>query len=107
VTNVCARWKARCDRPLPPLEGFYKEYENKGVAVFAIADRQLFTESLEGGKFTVPVFIDTDHTFATIFAVPRRHDNFLFDKRGKLVARAIGIRTQDQLTEMVRNAGVE
>jgi hypothetical protein len=56
---------------------------------------------------TVPAFIDLDDKFASIFGVPRRHDNFLFDKQGKLVSRAIGIRTKDQLSEMVKKAGVQ
>jgi thiol-disulfide isomerase/thioredoxin len=109
VTNVCARWKARCDRPLPAIEELCKEYEKKGVAVFAIAEeaRELFTESLEGEQFTVPLFIDADDKFATVFAVPGRHESILFDRRGKLVARAIGMRTEEQLREMVKKAGVE
>jgi len=57
--------------------------------------------------FTVPLFFDPEDTLAAIFAVPGRHENFLFDRGGKLVWRAIGIRTQDQLREMVKKAGVE
>lgn len=109
VTNVCARWKAQCDRPLPELQVFYHKFENKGVAMFAIAEegRELFTESLEGETFTIPLFIDQEHTFSAVFAVPGRHETFLFDRRGKLVRRAIGIRTQEQLGEMVKKAAVE
>jgi thiol-disulfide isomerase/thioredoxin len=109
VTNVCARWRAQCDRPLPALEAFYKEFGNKGVAVFAIAEegRELFTDSLDGETFTVPIFIDPANPFLAIFDEPRRHESFLFDGGGKLVLRAIGIRTQDQLSEMVKKVGVK
>jgi hypothetical protein len=109
VTNVCARWKAQCDRPLPELQAFYQKVEDKGVAVFAIAEegRMLFTESLEGATFTVPLFLHPDDAFADLYAVPDRHETFLFDREGKLVSRAIGIRTREQLSQMVKQAGVQ
>ena len=109
VTNACARWRPRCDQPLPALEAFYKEFRNKGVAVFAIAGegRELFTESLSGQTFTVPVFFHPANPDRPVFDEPGGHEIFLFDGRGKLVLRAIGIRTQDQLNEIVKKPGVK
>ena len=110
VSNVCARWRMQCDQPLPALEAFYKEFGNKGVAVFAIAGegRDLFTDSLNGATspFTVPVFFDPDDLFGARFE-PHGLESFLFDGEGKLVLRVIGIRTQDQLSEMVKKVGVK
>ncbi len=108
VSNVCARWKARCDRPLPELEAIYRQFGNKGVGVFAIAEegRELFTESLDGETFTIPVFIDPADLFEATFE-PRGHESFLFGREGKLVLRVFGIRTADQLSEMLNKFGVK
>lgn len=110
VTNVCARWKEQCDRPLPQLQTFYDEFGNKGVAVFAIAEegRELFTDSLDGETFSPFQSSSIQPTlFLAIFDEPRRHESFLFDGGGKLVSLAIGIRTWDQLSDMVKKAGVK
>jgi peroxiredoxin len=109
VTTVCARWLDFCERPLPALEDFYQEFGKKGVAVFAITseDHGLVTDSLQGETYTVPLFLDPGHKVAGVFGVPYRHESFLFDREGKLVARAIGIRTEDQLREMAKKAGME
>ena len=71
--------------------------------MFAITgeDHGLVTESLQGETYTVPLFLDPRHTIAGVFSVPFRHESFLFDREGKLVARAIGIRTEDQLRELL------
>jgi hypothetical protein len=108
VTNVCARWKPRCDRPLPQLQLFYDKYKDK-AAIFAIAEegRELFTEHLDGEQYTVPVFFNEDDSLREIFAGPGSHESFLFDGAGKLVLRAIGSRTQEQLSELVKKAGVQ
>jgi len=106
ITNVCERWKAQCGRPLPALDELYRESGTKGVAVFAIVEdnRELFVESLERETFSVPLFIDPDDMSARIFAVPGRHETFVFNDRGELVSCAIGSRTKGQLNEMVEKA---
>jgi hypothetical protein len=107
VSNSCARWKLRCDRPLPPLEAVYEQYGDKGIAVFAIVveHREMFTDSLQGETFTVPMFFNAIDPFRSMFSASGLHETFVFDSRGRLVVRSIGVPTQEHLRELLRKAG--
>lgn len=59
VTTACSLYVG-CERALPDLETLYKEFGNKGLAVFAITseDRGFVTDNLRGETYTVPLFFD-------------------------------------------------
>jgi peroxiredoxin len=109
VTTSCSLYGG-CERALPDLEKLYKEFGDKGLAVFAITseDRDFVTDNLRGETYTVPLFFDPGHKVAEVFGNPYRStESFLFDRQGKLVAREITIRTERELREILKKAGIE
>jgi peroxiredoxin len=108
-TVQCPRYLT-CDVPVPGFERLQQELAAKGLAVFGISSDE--RESLDGfvreGKLTYPILLDPDGKAVVLFDEKGPIDqSFVFDRQGKLVARGLNTRTELQLREMLRKAGVE
>ena len=107
-TAQCPRYLT-CDVPVPGFESLQQELKAKGLAVFGISsdERESLVEFVQDGKLTYPILLDPDGKAAALFDEKGTNQSFVFDRQGKLIARATNTRTERQLRQMLRKAGVE
>ena len=98
VIHFATTWCPFCNAEAPNLEQLYKEYSNKGVAVFIIdvkEEKELIEKSFSRFNFSFPVLLDADGKVSASYApegvqpalqrdeVPLA-SNLIIDKEGKI-----------------------
>jgi peroxiredoxin len=109
LLNFWATWCPPCRREMPDMETLYRRFGDKGLIVLAVSDekRETVEEFLKKQTYTFPVLLDPDRKVNTAFGIEGIPNSFLFDRKGKLVAQSIDMRTERQFLEMFREAGLE
>jgi thioredoxin-related protein len=79
---------------MPDLEALDRRFGQKGLVILAISDE-------EAGK------VQPGRKVNELFCVEGIPKSFVYDREGKIVAQAIGMRTQRQFLEMLAHAGLE
>lgn len=94
--NFWATWCPPCKEEMPSMERLYGRYREKGFAILALAIDSVNTEGVAAFakkfKLTFPIGLDPKMTVANQYAVRGLPATFLIDKRGTVVAVAIGPR---------------
>jgi len=109
LVNFWATWCPPCRKEMPDLETLYERFGPKGLVVLAISDEEAakvepFIRE-RGVRF--PVLLDPERKVNERFIVEGIPKSFVYDRKGKLVAQSIDMRTQKQFLEMLRKAGLE
>jgi peroxiredoxin len=109
LLNFWATWCPPCRREMPDMDALYKRFSDKGLIVLAVSDekRETVEDFLKKQNYTFPVMLDPDRKVNTAFGIEGIPNSFLFDRKGKLVAQSIDMRTERQFLEMVQAAGLE
>lgn len=98
VIHFSATWCPFCNAEAPNLEKLYKDYQDKGVAVFIVdvkEDKELVEKSFSRFNFSFPVLLDADGKVSASYAPAdvqpalERHEvpiasNLIIDKDGKI-----------------------
>src|SRR5260370_35947666 len=108
LVNFWATWCPPCRTEMPDLESIYKRFTKYGLIVLAITDEEAGKVKPFVTEYGVsyPIVLDPDksvHRQYTIEGLPR---SFVYDRDGKLVARAIDMRTKKQFLEMLELTGL-
>jgi thiol-disulfide isomerase/thioredoxin len=97
--NFWATWCPPCKEEMPAMERLYQRYRDKGLVVLAVS---VDTEGaptvipyVNEHKFTFPIGLDPRMTLAEQHGVRALPTSLLFDKKGTLVAMAVGPREWD------------
>ena len=109
LLNFWATWCPPCRKEMPDMEKLHQRFEKKGLVVLAVSDekRETVEKFLAEHPYTFPILLDPDRKVSDTFDVEGIPKSFLFDRKGKLVAQAIDMRTERQFLEMFRAAGLE
>ena len=108
LVNFWATWCPPCRKEMPDLEALYQRFQSKGLVVLAISDedRTKVEGFLAGKNFTFPVLLDPDRKVHEMFEVEGIPKSFVYDRKGKLVAESIDMRTRGQFVAMLAQAGL-
>ncbi len=109
LVNFWATWCPPCRKEMPDLEGLYGQFRKKGLVILAISDE-------DAGK--VKPFIANMGISYTVLLDPGRKVNgefdirgipktFIYNRKGKLVAESIDMRTRNQFLAMLGQAGLK
>ena len=98
-----------CRRELFDLQNVFDQNSARGVIVLSIADGpeanvQPFMEQF-GTSY--PVLLDPGNKIHELYHIDGVPRSFVFDRNGNLAATAINMRTLDQFTQMLAQAGVK
>ena len=108
LLNFWATWCPPCRKEMPDMEKLYQQFKSKGLIVLAVSDEDRDTVATFEGKqkYSFPILLDPDRKVNDAFNVEGIPKSFLFDRDGKLVAKAIDMRTEAQFLEMFKLAGL-
>ncbi len=109
LVNFWATWCPPCRREMPSMERLSQALKGEAFSVLAVdvgedADTiDAFTSQLDAAP-TFPILLDTRSRVMQAWKVAGLPTTFLVDKRGRVVARAIGGREFDhpEMAEMLR-----
>ena len=109
LVNFWATWCPPCRKEMPDLETLYKRFKDQGFVVLAISDEEAdkVKPFLAEKGFTYPILLDPGRKVNDLFRIEGIPKSFVYDRRGKLVAQSIDMRTQRQFLEMLAQAGLE
>ncbi len=109
LVNFWATWCPPCRKELPDLEALYQRFGSQGFVILAVSDEDAgkVKPFVAEQKLTYPVLLDAGRKVNDLFQIQGIPKSFVYDRRGKLVAESIDMRTQRQFLEMLRSAGLE
>jgi len=105
-------WQAGClpcVHEIPALDALYGHLQKKGLVILAISaddDATSMRHFLEAHRVSYPVLLDPKRKVTESFHVGNIPRSIVFDRTGKIVAQAIGSRTQKQFAETLSQAGL-
>ncbi len=109
LINFWATWCPPCRKEMPDLERLYQQFREKGLVILAISD--------EGAGKVKPFIADKGFSYTILLDPGRKVNNefhimgipktFIYNRKGKLAAESIDMRTRDQFLAMLAEAGLK
>ena len=97
--NFWATWCIPCKEEMPTMERLYQRFKTKGLVMLAVSvdaeGAQIVTPFVKEHKLTFPIGLDPKMELALKYDVRGLPTSFLVDKKGNLIALAIGPRQWD------------
>lgn len=97
--NFWATWCPPCREEMPGMERLYQRFKDQGFVVLAVSvdaeGADVVTAFVKEHRLTYPVGVDPKMALAGQNGVRALPSSFLVDRRGRLVALAIGPREWD------------
>lgn len=93
VVNFWATWCAPCKAELPSMDRLYRDLDDQGLAMLAIAvgDSVKAIQRFQArAKLSIPLIPDETKQLADIWAVGPVPITYVLDKHGKIAMRVIG-----------------
>ena len=108
LINFWATWCPPCRKELPDIQTLHDKFKAKGLVVLAISDEDLAKVQpfVEKEKMTHPVLLDPGRKVNSLFGVQGIPRTFIYNRKGKLAAQAIDMRTMRQFMELLAKAGL-
>ncbi|HEY1219850.1 MAG: TlpA disulfide reductase family protein [Bryobacteraceae bacterium] len=109
LVNFWATSSAFCPQEMPDLEALDRRFGPLGLIILGITDEDAAKVApfVAEHRFSYPILLDADGKVRETFAVDGVPRSFVYDREGRLVAQAIGPRTQRQFLAMLAQAGLE
>lgn len=109
LVNFWATWCPPCRKEMPDLQALYDKYKDQGFVVLAISDEETAKVSpfIAERKISYPILLDPGRKVNDAFVVEGIPKSFVYDRRGKVVAQSIDMRTRSQFQTMLAQAGLQ
>jgi len=109
LINFWATWCPPCLKEIPDLQRLYERYAPQGLIILGISDEDAAKVALfvSRKKLSYPMLLDPHRVVNNEFVVHGIPMSFVYDRSGRLVAEAMDMRTQRQLTDMLGKAGLQ
>ncbi len=109
LVNFWATWCPPCRKEMPDMERLYEQFRKKGLVILSISDEgagkvKPFIEDM-GISYTV--LLDPGRKVNDEFDVMGIPKTFIYNRKGKLVAESIDMRTRNQFLAMLAQAGLK
>jgi peroxiredoxin len=97
--NFWATWCPPCKEEMPSMERLYQRFKDKGLVVLAISvdaeGAQVVIPFVKEHKLTYPIGLDPKMNVVEKYGVRGLPSSYFVDKKGNLVAMALGPRDWD------------
>jgi peroxiredoxin len=109
LVNFWATWCQPCRKEMPDLEALYNRFKSEGLVVVGISDEEAakVRSFIAERQVTYPILLDPGRKVNDLFQVEGIPNTFIYDRKGKLVAQSIDMRTRKQFLEMLGEAGLK
>lgn len=109
LVNFWATWCPPCKKEMPDLDALYTHFKDKGFVILAITDEkpEVVNAYLKEHPVGYPVLLDPDRKVNTAYQIDGIPKNLVYDRKGKLVAQSIDMRTMNQFLGMLSKAGLK
>ncbi len=109
LVNFWATWCPPCRKEMPDLERLYDQFRVKGLVILAISDEgaEKVEPFIAGMGVSYTVLLDPGRKVNDEFDVMGIPKTFIYNRRGKLVAESIDMRTRNQFLAMLAQAGLK
>ena len=110
VLDFWATWCGPCRRWMPIVAKAQRDYANKGVQVYAVNLRESeakVREYLDKQKIEVPVLMDRNGAVATDYRASSIPTTVIVGRDGKVVRVLVGLHGEEDLADVLHEAGVQ
>lgn len=110
LVNFWATWCPPCRKEMPDLDALYKRFKDKGLVILALSDEDDATVRpfiAKEQKVSYPILLDPKGKVAEQYRVSGIPKTFIYDRKGKLAAQSIDMRTMNQFLALLKQAGLE
>ena len=109
LVNFWATWCPPCRKEMPDLEALQAQFKNQGLIVLAVSDEKapVVKAFIAKNSYTFPILLDLDRAVNKAYDVEGIPKSFIYDRRGKLVAESIDMRTKGQFLSLLAKAGLQ
>ncbi|RYG23043.1 TlpA family protein disulfide reductase [bacterium] len=109
LVNFWATWCPPCRKEMPDLDALHTRFKDKGLVILAISDEkpEVVDAYLKEHPVAYPILLDPDRKVNTAFQIDGIPKNLIYDRKGKLVAQSIDMRTMNQFLGMLSKAGLK
>jgi thiol-disulfide isomerase/thioredoxin len=96
LLSFWATWCGPCKQEMPEMQVLYDQLKARGLTIVAVdvmEDRDTVSAFLRQNKYTFPVLLDVDGKVggSSLYGVSAIPTNYVLDRKGRIVARAVGI----------------
>jgi peroxiredoxin len=108
LVNFWATWCPPCRKEMPDLDELYANFKDRGLVVLSISDEDapVVTKYLADHAVRYPILLDPGRKVNDGFEIRGIPKTFVYDRKGKIAAQSIDMRTKRQFLEMLRSAGL-
>ncbi len=108
VVNFWATWCPPCRKEMPDLEALYGELKSEGLVILAISDEESATVSkfIADKGYTYPILLDPGRKVNEAYAIEGIPHTCIYDRKGRLAAESIDMRTRGQFVKLLAKAGL-
>lgn len=91
------------------MEALYNRFKDQGLIVLAISDETIdkVRPFIADHKYTYPILLDPGRKINTLYSVDGIPKSFIYNRKGKLAAQAIDMRTMSQFLSLLARAGLK
>lgn len=110
MLDFWASWCGPCRMQMPRVEKLYRELKAKGLVVYAINLRESAATArryLERNKYTTTTLLDQQGEVSDRYQVAGIPSLVVIDRQGRISAHFVGVRTEEDLREAIRKAGLQ
>lgn len=109
LVNFWATWCPPCRKEIPDLEALYRRFKADGLVVLGISDEASAKVKpfVLYEKISYPVLLDPGRKVNDLYSISGIPMSFIYDRRGKLVAESMDMRTRKQFLAMLAEAGLK
>ena len=110
VLDFWATWCGPCRRWLPIVEQASRDYASKGLAVFAVNERETDSKVrayLDQQKLELPVLMDRSGTVGSIYRASSIPLTVVVGKDGNVLRVMVGLHEAEDLKDVLHEAGID
>jgi len=110
LVSFWATWCPPCRKEMADLDLIYTHYQPQGLVVLSVTSESALTVSKwyqQFGNYHPPILLDQGSNVSKEFHVSGLPTTFVFDRDGKLAAKAVDMCTQKQFLGMLMSAGLK
>jgi peroxiredoxin len=109
LVNFWATWCPPCRKEMPDLEMLYTQFRKKGLVILAISNENSSKVKpfIADKGITYTILLDPGSKVNEEFHVMGIPKTFIYNRKGKLAAESIDMRTRSQFLAMLAQAGLK
>ena len=106
IIHFWADWCQYCVEEMPAIDGLYRQYRDKGLAVYAVNVSQTADVAkafVKRVKVSYPILLDLDGKTAKQYSVLGLPRTFFLDRKGRIKYKLLGEASADTLRKLILN----